>query len=253
MRKSLRRIRLLFAGIILFKDWPMWLMSRFGFLRRKGMGVFRIRGGPAFKINFERNSVGSLQEVWLMDLYEKFYRIRQGDVVVDIGASFGPFAVLAAGKGAIVYAYEPAHNSFGLLAENARGLPISVFNKAVWQKHGRIKFFEGPKVDENSTIVSPFGEDHRSYLVHATTLDEIMSGLERCHFLKVDCEGAELGIFRGASQRALDKILNVAVECHHNLQEVASILERKGYEVWKESMPGGIGYLYARQAGVRRQ
>src|SRR3989344_7771238 len=136
MKNSIRRIILIISGIQLFKDWHLWLLARFRLLRKSGIGTFRMRDGSKFLIDFSHNDVGTFQEVWLMDMYEKHYRIQPGDKVVDIGASIGAFSVLAAKRGARVYAYEPTPRSFELLSQNIKGYNVTANNLAVAGKAG---------------------------------------------------------------------------------------------------------------------
>ncbi|MEY4731167.1 MAG: hypothetical protein RL681_113 [Candidatus Parcubacteria bacterium] len=62
--------------------------------------------------------------------------LHPGDIVVDIGASIGAFSVLAAKRGAQVYAYDPTPRSFGLLIKNTRGCTVVAYNVAVADKKG---------------------------------------------------------------------------------------------------------------------
>jgi FkbM family methyltransferase len=234
---------LLVRGIYMFRDWDLWILNRFGLLRKRGVGKFRLRNGIAFALDFSRHNVGTFQEVWLMDLYEKKYSIRPGDVVVDIGASFGPFAVLAAGKGAHVYAYEPTPRSFRFLKKNTQGRSVNPRNLAVAEKRGKIKMFESKDGDEgNSPFYCPRmkAEPFEAYCV---TLDDIMSEIGHCNFLKMDCEGYELPILESASTLALNSIDNIALEYHGNGLELANLLEKAGFKT--ELFGTDNGYLYA--------
>src|SRR3989344_7237302 len=197
MKNNIRRIILVIRGIKLFKDWHLWLLSRFRLLRRSGIGVFRMRDGTKFFMDFSHNNVGTFQEVWLLGVYEKYYRIRSGDKVVDIGASIGAFSVLAAQRGARVYAYEPTPRSFELLTRNIKGYDVTAHKLAVAGKAGYAEL-SGAGGDEGNSLIHP-GTPSQSFRVPTTTLDEILGKIGHCDLLKMDCEGGEISILENAT------------------------------------------------------
>ena len=243
MKNCIRRIILVVRGIKMFKDWHLWLLARFRLLRKVGIGTFRMRDGSEFLIDFSRNEVGTFQEVWLMDMYEKHYRIQPGDKVVDIGASIGAFSVLAAKRGARVYAYEPTPRSFSLLAQNIKGYNVTASNLAVAGKTGRVRLFFAGRDEGNSLIHAQSRSE--SLEVSATTLDEILKKVGHCDFLKIDCEGGEMAIFENASPETWLRIDRIAMEYHRNLPAILAILRGKGYDVTTGGKGGDYGHVYA--------
>ena len=250
MTDLFRRLSLVRKGILLFKDWDLWLMNRFGFPRRTGVGTFRFRNGVTFTLDFSRQNVGVFQEVWLMDLYEKWYKIQKGDVVVDIGAHIGAFSVLAAEKGAHVYAFEPIPTSFWFLAKNVEPYDVRAENLAVYDKSGAITLFASEGGSEGASIVPPeaTGAVER-VTAEATTLERIFweHNIEHCDFLKMDCEGSEVRILRATPGEVFKRIKNIGMEYHDNFGEVQRILTSNGFEIL-ESSGGAFGYCYARRS-----
>ena len=60
-----------------------------------------------------------LDEILVDKLYfQEGVSISPGDIVLDVGANIGVFALSAAKQGAQVYAYEPIPGTFGLLQQN---------------------------------------------------------------------------------------------------------------------------------------
>ena len=49
----------------------------------------------------------------------KDLQIKEGDIVLDLGANIGAFAKQASSKGAKVFCYEPEPNNFVLLEKNS--------------------------------------------------------------------------------------------------------------------------------------
>jgi hypothetical protein len=133
--------------------------------------------------------VANLMDVWLMKevvldrQYEEHRRVREGDTVVDIGASIGDFSVLAGKVAARVFAYELKGDRVRLARRN---LSLNRVGN-VTLHHAR-----------------------------ATSLDAILAenDIERCDFLKVDCEGCEYVVLLGASDNALARVSHIAMEVH---------------------------------------
>jgi predicted RNA methylase len=60
-----------------------------------------------------------LDEIFVNKLYlQEGVCILPGDIVFDVGANIGAFALCAAKQGAQVFAYEPIPVTFGLLQQN---------------------------------------------------------------------------------------------------------------------------------------
>jgi FkbM family methyltransferase len=129
--------------------------------------------------------------------------LRPDDLVVDVGANFGFWALLAARRGCRVIAVEPVADTRALLAANAaaNGLAqrVEIVAEALSDS------------DEMLTIAVPGGEsgqasahpgdrvDVATLSVPATTLDELL-GDRSVRFLKIDVEGHEPAVLRGAGR-----------------------------------------------------
>jgi FkbM family methyltransferase len=238
-----RRIRLVAQGIRTFKDWDLWLLARFHISRKSGVGKFRFRDGTEFLIDYSHNDVGTFQELWLMGFYEQYRTIQPGDTVIDIGASIGAFSVLAAQRGAKVFAYEPTPRSFALLSKNVVDYNVIPYNLAVAGEIGHAELLSAGG-DEGNSLVSRQGSGPgESFRVKTTTLDAILSEVHHCNFLKMDCEGGEVAILKHASLETLVKIDYIAMEYHRNLPELLDIFKGKGFDVITQG--GESGFLYA--------
>ena len=76
---------------------------------------------------FGPDLAGSLiKEIWQKQLYTKKYQIREGDIIVDIGANIGVFSLWAAKQGAKVFAVEPNPEAFNYLKR--------ILRKMIFQK-----------------------------------------------------------------------------------------------------------------------
>ena len=91
------------------------------------------------------------------------------------------------------------------------------------------------------------GKTAQTRLSDSVTMDSLLRDLniERCDFLKMDCEGAEYEILSSAPPTALRKIARIAIECHDNrMQEALEILKRAGFAIESQSS-GETGLLKA--------
>ena len=77
---------------------------------------------PPFGEVYCRNEMETrliLDEIVVGKLYfQEGVSVSPGDIVLDVGANIGVFALCAAKQGAQVYAYEPIPGTFGLLQQN---------------------------------------------------------------------------------------------------------------------------------------
>lgn len=156
-----------------------------------------------------------------------------GDTAIDVGAHIGAVSVVL---GALhpdirIYAYEPAASNYAMLvanlAENAvtNVVPVraAVSGTAgtlelVWSPHQTAGATAALGVEARDQLVA---EGWQRETVHCVTLEDIFTthGIERCAFLKLDCEGAEWEIVRHSS--ALERVDAMALELHAPLSRQA--------------------------------
>jgi FkbM family methyltransferase len=122
-------------------------------------------------------------EIFIQGLYEKFFEVKENDIVVDIGASNGPFTYsILHKKPKHVYCLEPSSVEFPILVKNTCGYPVTPINKGI----SKINTFE-----VNNKI---FGGGNN---MEGITFDRFckLYNIEKIDFLKTDCEGGEYHIF----------------------------------------------------------
>lgn len=153
-----------------------------------------------------------LWEVWGLQVYDKIIRPSVGDVVIDAGAHIGSFTVRASqmvGETGKVYAFEPNLNNFHWLTINTGSLHnVQTFNKALWSSNKMIELFviQYPYVG-----FSAFGSSVKT-AVPAVTLDEIVFG--KVNFIKIDVEGSELEVLKGAKRILEEHHPYIVMEIH---------------------------------------
>ena len=186
--------------------------------------------------------------------------IEPDDVVVDIGANIGVFAIYAARKTRnTVFAFEPSPINAEFLRKNteANGFHnIAVHNLAVSDRCGTEKFALA-KIGGGHLLSdrSAEGELDDYVEVSTTTLERIIrdNSLERIDFLKLDCEGVEGRILQSTSRDRLRRIRKIAMEFHDNVSllnhdEIAKLLDAQGFSCWLDwDGMSPFGYLYGRK------
>jgi FkbM family methyltransferase len=159
--------------------------------------------------------------------------LKNGDVFVDGGANYGYFSLLAAACGAEVHSLEPTPRTYEILKKNAEGRNIHPRKVALWNSAGTMEFNDfGDHCDGANSLLSdrPF-KKISSYPVDTITLDSLNL---KSSFIKLDCEGAEYEILKGA-ERTLENKPILAVEIQEQAwtdgtaKRMIEMLERKGY------------------------
>jgi FkbM family methyltransferase len=198
------------------------LVLPFFYIRHWGRETTVVRGGADSRFVVRVNTTDRLLvwEIWKLGMYQdKRAPIRPNDVVVDIGAHIGVFAVWAsrqANQGRVI-AYEPSSANYRLLVENVNLnqagnlLPI---NAAVFDQAGTYPFYQPGGHGSMGSLMQD--KDAHQEHVTAVTLDDVYesNGIDRIDFLKLDAEGAEFPILLNASEKALHGIRRLVLEYH---------------------------------------
>lgn len=187
---------------------------------------------------------------WLNDRWEPevwrhlMARVREGDVVADVGAHVGVYTVALArrvGPRGRVVAFEPDAANFRQLESHVRlndvGDRVSLIQAAV-AKHAGTVLVSGDGTSEVRVDRTP-NETSRS--VPAVAIDSHFTA-ERIDILKIDVEGYELEVLEGAVACLADcrrgpRLIYVEVHPYawHSVPDTSrallDLLERAGYRV----------------------
>jgi FkbM family methyltransferase len=144
------------------------------------------------------------------DFRDRYWNVATGDVVIDVGASYGSYTLTALAVGASrVLAFEPEETVRADLMRNltANGWHdrASVMGCGLWDSADEVHMHSYAPHWPAGTISGPF---------LMRTLDSICPDVSRVDWLKIDVEGAEARVLRGA-QSLLERCKpRVIVECH---------------------------------------
>jgi FkbM family methyltransferase len=214
--------------------------------------IFTQRGLRAPSLRAYRNAWRSRLHLLPDDL-----DLRRG-LVVDVGANEGSFtnAVLTLVPEARVLAVEPAPEPLARLRERFGDRPnVTVVGQAVADEEG-VAALHLTGHDHNSSLHRPRDEMRelyqdpgwgvvRSIDVQTTSLDRLIGADEEVSVLKLDVQGGELAVLRGA-QGTLDRtravLMEVTFVSHYegdaDFQRLNQELLERGFQLTAISEPG---------------
>lgn len=208
-----RRIKQDFEIVFLTKNWKDLLFAK---AKNEPFREIRCRNGVVMRSPDQVALNFLFHEIWLDEFYAPDgYSIKANETVVDIGANIGVFALWAAtrAENVRVRSYEPFPKNAEYFVENlnASGLTNIEFHAVAVAGESATRILH---VDDSWILHSLTGKDsgEKGVEVECVSLDMVMEGIERCDFLKLDCEGGEYEILYAASDESLRKICRMVCE-----------------------------------------
>jgi FkbM family methyltransferase len=136
-------------------------------------------------------------EAWLVDEL-----VPKAGLVLDVGANVGRYALMVRSvrPSAVLHCFEPGSAAFSEL-ESLGGPDLFTWNLAVADAPGRGVLHLADSNSELSSLVD-LGRGSASEAVEIITIDGFLrqEGISRVDLLKVDAEGGDLEVLRGARQ-----------------------------------------------------
>jgi FkbM family methyltransferase len=188
--------------------------------------------------------------------YPRLVELTDSDVVIETGAYVGGFTMMAAEVADSVIAIDPAAYTETFCQQNLKGYSnVSIEPVAAWSCETQINLNIAHYQNENSILVPDKGATGDSYTVPALPIPDIANkyGISQIDFLKIEAEGVEVEILRGAlDSNILVKKIVVDVSPEQDGEspdeEVIELLESNGY-VWKRKEEGEFwetNFIFAR-------
>ncbi len=193
------------------------------------------------------------------------FEIGLEDCVVDVGGNIGTFALWAArqARRGRIYSFEPVLENFKLLQENLklnRIANVTPMRGAVMGQSGTVRILTRELANARLAGTGVSSPSEPGEEVDAYTLSEIfeMNGIDRCHYLKLDCEGAEYDILAKLPSETAERIDRVVMEYHarrpetkiDDARELLDHLQAKGFTIerWTDTLGYNTGHIWARRA-----
>ncbi len=165
------------------------------------------------------------------DVIIDYFHPKEGDVVVDIGAHIGRYTLIASkriGTKGKVISIEADPNNFEMLNLNKqlnKLANVTTLKYAAFSKETKIKLYlpAGDVFTKYNTVMSDWicvRPEHKFVEVNANTLDNILHNIQikRVNWIKIDVEGAEFEVLKGAHNTIL------------NNNDIVILIEIHGYE-----------------------
>ena len=175
------------------------------------------------------------------------FEIGSSDTVIDVGGNVGGFALLAARHAhqGRVLTFEPVSDNFRILQHNLernRVKNVTAVRAAVLDRPSTVRVYLSQESTGTHTAVESLAPDTTRYEeVQSLTLPHIFEqyGIDRCHFLKLNCEGAEFPILLNLSPEMFRRIDAIVLQYHgtsaqtkaDEAQRLIDILQREGFRI----------------------
>jgi FkbM family methyltransferase len=182
--------------------------------------------------------------------------LRADDVLYDIGANVGAYTLIAAvvgGDSVRVVAFEPGAETFGVLCENivlndvaAKVVPLPV---VLGPETGLATFgytdLRAGAAQHDSSASADEGRFVYRQPVLQVSLDDLVRRfpLPKPTLVKIDVDGAEVGVLQGARELLLSRNLrSVLVEMRPGTRDVSGALEDAEFSRAETYARGGVEY-----------
>lgn len=250
------KARILIKAIKVIKNWHLYVALYLNLIKKEHI-ILETRKGIKIKLRVNSTDLMALTHVWLLQEYGRSgFEIRDTDIVIDVGAHIGLFALFSSqfcinGK---VYCFEPVKENFDLLRTNLELNSVRnvvAINAAISTDNGIVTIY----LDEDESGHSMYGTGIKQVQVKSFSLQDVFDSnkLEKCDFLKIDCEGEEYKIIDSLQTPYFDKINKMCIEYHfadtkpHLLQEMIKRLKLSSYMIDTKNILPSIGFLYAKK------
>jgi FkbM family methyltransferase len=188
-----------------------------------------------------------------------------GATVLDIGAHLGLYTVVmarAVGPTGRVVAFEPTPATVDELrrtvALNDVGDRVEIRSMAVGAVPGRLPFHDTGDALSNANSLVRIDRATTSFDVEVTTVDAVADG-RPIGCVKVDVEGGEVDVLRGATSTMSTSRPAIALEVHPatigeaGVRAIAAIVDEHDYELAIAGVAVTVDDLVARPAGFEAE
>jgi FkbM family methyltransferase len=265
-----KRRRLYKSGHLDFIPFFYRFVSVFG-LRNK---IFQI-ASPKYGIKSWCRSKDRFNDYLILTLHEhelldKWFVPKKGDVVVDVGSHIGLYSMVSSkrvGPSGQVIAIEADFSNFKMLQENIRlnglnnivAVNCILYSKDMpfsWSRYdaiivagregGIMEQEREQKIQEEKMGRSLSSNSSENTILQAMTLDSVLQqtagSTSRVNWIKIDVEGAELDVLKGATRTlATNQNIAILIEIHRSwlFQPILDLLRKYDFRLQAEQIYGG--------------
>lgn len=218
----------------------------------KTITKIQLRSGSVLTAPPQNGLWPHFSDVWYHLSYTKFCPIPPDSLVVDVGANIGVFSLFAARFARLVYALEPASSNYSRLVPNtSRVKKIVPLNYACAAHDGRgsLNVSGSPDAFSLMTSSSAINQEAVDVISLATLFERFR--IDRCDYLKLDCEGAEFEMILEADSSLLNRVQRIVMEYHDHLSnkyshvDLLARLKILGFQAYSYNPNGTYGMIAA--------
>ena len=186
-------------------------------------------------------------QIVISDQYHLKDFIKKDSVVIDAGANIGIFSAMAAKlyQQGMIYSFEPGRIAFKALKKNMSFYEnVALYNSGLGEISGNARFMTGNNTAANSVLDYEEGIDFAT--IENVKIDNIdnfveANNLKRVDFVKIDTEGYEEKVIKGAKETIKKFSPVMAVSAYHKPEDkhlipllVLSINPLYKYKLYKD-------------------
>lgn len=182
------------------------------------------------------------KEPWTVQFIES---IPAGAVFWDLGANVGPYTLIAAYRNLYTVAIEPGFNNYAALCRN---LALNnLLDKALCLCQGvgaeaKLDWLHYHDLRAGGASHLLGGTRKQSFhkqLIRVSPLDALVKGLlfppEQPHFVKIDTDGSELDVLKGAAASLDDpRFQGILTEMIEQRDEIIALMNAAGWQLQQE-------------------
>jgi FkbM family methyltransferase len=185
--------------------------------------------------------------------------IKHGDTVIDVGGNLGFFVLILnelVGIKGKIYSFEPSSlmkNKLAATIQNNNIRNVTIVNLALGEAEGSTTLHYNPKQSGLSSIVSDFEKNSLSEEIKITTLNKFSENIPgRVSFIKIDTEGYEPQVLKGATELIIRDKPTIYIELGGEYQassaDALKILNELNYYCEAENLdlktiPAGVNFI----------
>jgi FkbM family methyltransferase len=220
----------------------MWGAAGLYYVRKKlGHKSIRLRRQGITMIVGSKFGEGSWQGISGLDyepeLRQILARVKEGDIILDIGANIGSYTLRLAKKAGLsgrVIAFEALEKNARLLQANIEAnhlTNVTVVNKALGESSGLVTMYsDGHSSSASLMQVNAFQPSGQTEMVRGDDIVEELK-LPRIDWIKIDIEGAETIALRGLRHTIARFKPRILFENARAAEETRALLQGLGYLV----------------------
>ncbi|HQX95938.1 MAG TPA: FkbM family methyltransferase [Chitinophagaceae bacterium] len=163
-------------------------------------------------LNYDRGHVPSANgEEFALKYALSAFGAKENIVLFDVGANRGQYLTMAknaAGERLQIYCFEPQSSAFAFLEKSAvKYQNVVIENMGLGEGPAVVNLFADSDASEYASL---YPANYTQYNVNLSRKEEIkidsldnycnLHGIKRINFLKIDVEGHEIGVLKGASK-----------------------------------------------------